>query len=331
MTFTGWIVRKQDKVATATLETLDEDVLGDEDTTVEVWWSGINYKDALALQGRPGVIRNHPLVPGIDLVGRVTASTNDRWKAGDVVVATGAGVGEERNGGLAELARVQGDDLVALPEAFTAQQAAAIGTAGFTAALSVLALQRQGLTPDRGPVVVTGAGGGVGSIAAALLAKLGYEVHAVTGRPDELGDRLRELGATEVLSREDIDAGGRPLTKQRWAGAVDAVGGAPLASILASLHQEGVATTCGLAADAAFPGNVMPFILRGVTLVGIDSVRTPYERRQAAWELLGRALDPSLLDSVTTTVALADVQDVAAQVLDGRGTGRTVVEVAPQH
>lgn len=327
MDFTGWIVRKDDDRATATLETLTDDLLTDGDTTVRVLYSGINYKDALALQGKPGVIRNHPLVPGIDLVGEVTAS-DGRWSVGDVVVATGAGVGEERHGGLAELARVRGDDLVALPQQFTARQAAAIGTGGFTAALSVLALQRHGLGPDRGPVLVTGSGGGVGSVAVALLAGCGYEVHAVTGRPDELGDRLRTLGATEVLAREDVDTKGRPLAKQRWAGCVDAVGGPLLASALSSLHQEGVATTCGLAGGAAFDGNVMPFILRGVSLVGIDSVRTPAERRAAAWELMGRALKPSLVDEVTTTVALADVQDVAAELLAGRGTGRTVVEVA---
>lgn len=244
----------------------------------------------------------------------------------------GAGTGEERHGGLAELAAVNGDDLVAVPTTFTPKQAAAIGTAGFTAALSLLALNRAGLTPERGPVLVTGAGGGVGSVALALLAGAGFEPHAVTGRPDALREQFTSLGATHVWSRDEVvvldkRGGVRALAPQRWAGVVDAVGGNILASALASLFQEGVATTCGLASGAQFPGNVMPFILRGVSLIGIDSVRTPPPRRLEAWELLGRALDPTLLDAVTRTVTLAEVQPVASQLLDGKGTGRTVVEV----
>lgn len=329
MTFTAWIVRQTESGAQAALENLDENILEDLDTTVRVTYSGINYKDALALQGRPGVIRKHPLIPGIDLVGEVVESRNPRWSAGDRVVMTGAGFGEEHHGGLSQLATVSGDDLVAVPDAFSAKQAAAIGTAGFTASLSLLALQRAGLTPDRGPVLVTGAGGGVGSVALALLAGSGYEAHAVTGRPDELRDQLTALGASTIVSREDLDTGGKPLAKQRWAGVIDAVGGAPLASALACLHQEGVATTCGLAAGPKFAGNVMPFILRGVSLLGIDSVRTPADRRAAAWQLLAEAFAPQRLDGITRTVALADVQHTAEELLAGRGTGRTVVEVPP--
>lgn len=331
MSFTGWIVRETDHGPRAALEDLDDALLDDAltrgDTTVRVRYSGINYKDALALQGRPGVLRTHPLVPGIDLVGEVRATTHPRWRAGDLVVLTGAGAGEERHGGLAERARVRGDDLVAVPDAFTPAQAAAIGTAGFTAALSLAALQREGLTPDRGPVLVTGAGGGVGSIALALLAGAGFEAHAVTGRPDALRGQLTALGASAIWSREDVDTGGKPLAKQRWAGVIDGVGGTLLAGALASLRSGGVATVCGLAGGAAFPGNVMPFILRGVSLIGIDSVRTPPARRSAAWELLSGALDPARLDAVTRTVALADVQPVAEEILAGRGTGRTVVEI----
>ena len=331
--FTGWIVREGETGPRAELGSLPGDLLGDFDTTVRVWYSGINYKDALALQGRPGVIRTHPLVPGIDLVGEVVSSTHPRWRPGDVVVLNGAGFGEEYHGGLAELARVSGDDLVAVPAGFTPKQAAAVGTAGFTAALSLLALQRAGLTPGRGPVLVTGAGGGVGSIALALLAGAGYQAHAVTGRPELLHEQLTGLGATEIWSRADLvvrNAEGevRPLAKQRWAGVIDSVGGTILAAALASLRQEGVATTCGLAGGAAFPGNVLPFILRGISLLGIDSVRTPPGRRAAAWRLIGQALRPGSLAAVTSTVALADVQPVAERLLAGHGTGRTVVVVA---
>ncbi|RSO48321.1 oxidoreductase [Streptomyces sp. WAC 06725] len=326
-TFTGWIARETPDGHRTTVEELDSEILDDRDTTLRVHYSSINYKDALALHGRPGVIRRHPLVTGIDATGEVLASRHPRWRRGDLVTLNGAGLGEDRHGGLAGLAAVDGADLVPVPAPFTPAQAAAIGTAGFTAALSLLALERHGLAPAHGPVLVTGAGGGVGSVAIALLADSGYEVIAVTGRPDTLHDRLTRLGAAHVVDRAELDPQGKPLAKQRWAGVVDAVGGPVLAGALAGLRHSGTATTCGLAAGAAFPGNVVPFILRGISLLGIDSVRTPRERREAAWQLLARHLDPGLLDTVTRSVPLAAAQDAAADVLAGHGTGRTVVDV----
>ncbi len=323
--FAAWIVR--DKGAPARLEELGREVLPSRDVTVRVDYSGINYKDALALHGRPGVIRAYPLICGIDLAGTVLESADPRWSPGDVVVLNGAGLGEEQHGGLAALAAVSGDDLVAVPEPFTPAQAAAIGTAGFTAALGVLAMERAGLAPEQGPVLVTGSGGGVGSIAIALLARAGYDVAALTGRPGELRDQLTRLGAARIIGRDELGTAGRPLGRATWAGVADAVGGPVLAAALATLKPGGVATACGLAAGAAFEGNVMPFILRGVSLLGIDSVRCPRERREAAWGRLARDLDPGLLDSVTRTVPLAGAADAAASLLAGQGTGRTVVAI----
>lgn len=331
-TFTGWLVRKTDDGLSATLEDLDEQLLADGeegqagDTTIAVHHSSVNYKDALALQGRPGVTRRHPLVPGIDLVGEVVSSSGG-WQPGDVVTLNGAGLGEQRHGGLAQRALVRGQDCISVPDAFTPAQAAAIGTAGFTAALSVLALERAGVTPEAGPVLVTGAGGGVGSVAVALLAGSGYEPLAVTGRPEALRDQLTALGAAGIVDRAELETPGRPLAKQRWGAVVDAVGGQILAGALAGLHNGGVATACGLAAGPEFAGNVMPFILRGVSLLGIDSVRVSYDLREAAWQRLAAGLDPALLDSVTSSVPLAQAQDVAARILAGEGTGRTVVDV----
>lgn len=325
--FSGWIVRERPEGPEASLEELDSGLLPDFDTKVVVRYSSLNYKDAIALQGRRGVIRRYPLIPGIDLVGEVTASSNPRWSPGDMVVLNGAGIGEEHHGGLAELANVRGDDCVALPEVFSASQAAAIGTAGFTAALSLRALERSGLTPDSGPVLVTGAGGGVGSVAIALLANSGFETVAVTGRPDELRDQLKGLGATRIIARHEVADPDRPLGKQRWAGVIDSVGGPILAGALSTLQHSGVATTCGLAAGAEFPGNVLPFIIRGVSLLGIDSVRISRGLRQDAWERMARDLPPTLLDGVTRTVGLGDAKRVAAELMAGRGTGRTVVEI----
>lgn len=326
-TFPGWIARETSDGHRTTLEELDSGILDDGDTTLRVHYSSLNYKDALALHGRPGVVRRRPLVVGIDVTGEVVASRHPRWRSGDLVTLNGAGLGEERHGGLAGLAAVDGEHLVPVPDRFTPARTAAIGTAGFTAALSLLALERQGLTPAHGPVLVTGAGGGVGSVAVALLADSGYEVIAVTGRPDSLHERLTTLGAAHIVDRSELDTGGKPLAKQRWAGVVDAVGGPVLAGALAGLRHSGTATTCGLAASAAFPGNVMPFILRGVSLLGIDSVRTPHDRREAAWQLLARHLDPDLLDTVTRHVPLTAAQDAADDALAGHGTGRTVVDV----
>ncbi|MGW8378199.1 acryloyl-CoA reductase [Streptomyces sp. ODS28] len=267
---------------------------------------------------------------GIDVTGEVVASRHPRWREGDVVTLDGAGLGEELHGGLAEFTAVNGDDLVRVPEAFGPRQAAAIGTAGFTAALGLLALERHDAAPGNGPVLVTGAGGGVGSIAVALLAGAGYEVTAATGRPEALGERLTALGAARVLDRTELTAPGRPLATQRWAGVIDAVGGDVLSGALAGLRHSGTATVCGLAGGAEFPGSVLPFILRGISLVGIDSVRTPIDRREAAWQCLARHLDPALLDSLTRVVPLEEAQEAAAGLLAGNGTGRIVVDAAQQ-
>ncbi|MEU4205382.1 MDR family oxidoreductase [Streptomyces sp. NPDC045470] len=328
--FTGWIVRDTADGPRATYEQLDTEMLDDLDTSVRVHYSSINYKDALALQGRPGVVRRHPLVAGIDVTGEVLASRHPRWREGDLVTLDGAGLGEELHGGLAGLAVVNGDDLVRVPDPFSPRQAAAIGTAGFTAALSLLALERYGAGPENGPVLVTGAGGGVGSIAVALLAGAGYEVIAATGRRDALGGHLTALGAARIVDRAELTSPGRPLGKQRWAGVIDAAGGSVLAGALAGLQHSGVATTCGLAAGAEYPGNVLPFILRGICLVGIDSVRTPVSRREAAWQCLARHLRPALLDTVTRVVPLPHAQEAAAELLAGNGTGRIVVDATRQ-
>ncbi len=326
-TFPAWIVREDG--AGATLEELDTALLDDLDTTVRVRYSSINYKDALALHGRPGVVRRTPLVVGIDLTGEVVASRHPRWKAGDVVTLDGAGLGEDLHGGLAGMARVAGDDLVAVPEVFTARQAAAIGTAGFTAALALLALERHGLAPTDGPVLVTGAGGGTGGLAVALLHHAGYQVVAATGRPDQLRDRLTALGAADVVDRRELETQTRPLGPQRWAGVVDATGGTVLAGALATLRHGGAAAAFGLAGGTRLATTVLPFILRGVALLGIDSVRTDPALRRAAWERLARDLDPARLDTLTRVVPLDQAKTAASTLLDGQGTGRTVVEVAP--
>jgi acrylyl-CoA reductase (NADPH) len=326
-TFTGWIIRDTPDGRRASLDELDRSILDDLDTTVRVHYSSVNYKDALALQCRPGVIRRYPLIPGIDASGEVIATRHPRWQKGDIVTLDGAGLGEELHGGLAELAVVNGDDLVRVPGPFTCAQAAAIGTAGFTAALSLLSLERHGLNPASGPVLVTGAGGGVGSIAVALLAASGYDVIAATGRPESLRGQLTALGAAHIVDRAELETTGKPLAKQRWAGVIDAVGGPILAGALAGLHHSGIATTCGHAASAEYPGNVLPFILRGISLLGIDSVRTPLARREAAWQRLARDLDPALLDVMTRTIPLAAAHDAAVETLAGGGTGRTVVDV----
>lgn len=326
-TFSAWVIREGDDANTATLEDLELTALDDLPVTIRVSHSGLNYKDALALGGRPGVVRRFPLVAGIDLVGEVVESRDDRWRVGDIVTLDGAGLGEDRHGGLAGMARTGGDDLVAVPDAFSPAQAAAIGTAGFTAALAVLALQRCGLRAGEGPVLVTGASGGVGSIAIALLARAGHEVIAATGRVEQMRERLTALGASDLIDRAELEERGRPLGRQRWAAVVDGAGGQILASALSTLRADGVAAAYGLAASTDLPSSVLPFILRGVSLLGINSVHVTPERRRQAWDLLARDLDPTVLDSLTRTVALADARDAAAELLEGRGTGRTVVQI----
>ncbi|GAA1711147.1 acryloyl-CoA reductase [Brachybacterium phenoliresistens] len=325
-TFPAWVVRDGEGGTSAALEQVTPDLLEDRGTTVRVLYSSLNYKDALALHGRPGVVRRTPLIAGIDLTGEVSASEDPALPPGTLVTLDGAGLGEEHHGGLAALADVRAEDLVVVPARFSAAQAAAIGTAGLTAALAVDALERHGLTPDAGPVLVTGAHGGSGGLAIALLAGAGYEVVAATGRP-EAADRLRALGAQSILDRAELEAPSRPLARERWAGAVDAAGGQVLASILASLRRGGAVAAFGLVGGSDLPASVMPFILRGVSLLGIDSVRISPQARRAAWDRLSRDLDPSLLDAITRVVPLAAAKDEAAALLEGRGTGRVVVQV----
>jgi acrylyl-CoA reductase (NADPH) len=312
------------------LDTTDDD-LGEGDALIDVQWSGINYKDGMALAGNRGVMRSNPLIPGIDLVGTVaeiggsaSGSTAARFAVGDAVLVNGWGIGETHNGGLSERARVSSDWLVALPSGISARRAAAIGTAGFTAALSVLALERNGL--GDGEVLVTGATGGVGSLAIALLAAAGHRVVASSGRPEHR-DYLLRLGAADVLPRSELESVGRPLQSQRWAGVVDSVGGQTLATALSQTVYGGTVAACGMVGGLEIPTTVMPFILRGVHLAGINSVECPMPLRLAAWERLAGALDFDLLDSLTTEVPLTGAITAGSQILAGTLRGRTVVDV----
>ena len=305
---------------------MDESELMDGDVTVRVTHSTVNYKDGLSLSGKSAIPRRFPMIPGADLAGVVESSSHAGFVAGDEVVLTGFGLSETHMGGSAERARVKGDWLIKLPEGFSRAEAMAIGTAGFTAALSVLALEAAGLKPSDGPALVTGAAGGVGSVAVALLAKGGWQVIASTGRVAE-GDYLRELGASEILDRATLSAPGRPLGKERWAAAVDSVGSATLANVLAQTKVGGAVAACGLAGGMDLPTTVMPFILRGVSLLGIESVYKPIPARIAAWARLSRDLDRGLLARMTRTVAFADVFTVGADILAGRVRGRVVVEI----
>ena len=324
--FKAIMIDKDDAGYRATLSEIDESQLPEGDVTLRVSHSSLNYKDALAITGKGPVVRRFPMVPGIDLVGVVEDSTHAEFRIGDPIVLNGFGVGETHWGGLAQKARLKGDWLVPLPASFSPRQAMAIGTAGYTAMLCVMALERQGVTPDRGEVLVTGAAGGVGSVAVALLAKLGYTVVAVTGRPDEQ-DYLRQLGAHEILDRAQFSAPGKPLGRERWAGAVDVVGGHTLANVCATTRYQGVVTACGLASGMDFPATVAPFILRGVTLVGIDSVMAPRADRLAAWQRLERDLDVSKLDLISHEIGLNEVIPTATQLISGRVRGRVIVDV----
>ena len=319
------VTRNEDKSVTTSFE--EGEFLGEGDLTVDVSYSSLNYKDAMALAGK-GIARAHPLIPGIDLVGTVTESADARFSPGDGVVLNGDGIGESRHGGFATRARVRPDALVHLPAALTAQRAAAIGTVGFTAMLAVLRLEDAGLTPADGDVLVTGASGGAGSIAIALLAGRGHRVIASTGRGEEHGEYLRSLGAAEVVDRRELsEEAGRPLQSQRFAAAVDGVGSTTLANVLAQTAWGGTVAAFGLAQGPDLPTTVLPFILRGVTLAGINSVECPLPLRERAWAALASELDLALLDSMTTTIGLADAIPTAQQVLAGRIRGRTVVEV----
>lgn len=324
--FKGILIEKDDAGYRASVQDIDDAQLPEGDVTVRVDYSSLNYKDGLAITGKGPVVRKFPMIPGIDIAGTVEASDNPAYKAGDRVLLNGWGVGETHWGGLACKARLKGDWLVPLPSAFTARQAVAIGTAGYTAMLCVLALERQGLKPGDGEIVVTGAAGGVGSVAIAVLKQLGYAVVAVSGRPEET-DYLKQLGAAEIIDRSVFSAPGKPLGKERWAGAVDVVGSHTLANICATTKYRGVVTACGLAGGMDFPSSVAPFILRGVTLVGIDSVMCPRPERLVAWERLGRDLDVDKLAMITHEVSLAEAIPTAAQLIEGKVRGRVVVDV----
>ncbi|NNC79780.1 MAG: oxidoreductase [Acidimicrobiales bacterium] len=320
--------RDDDGVVTHSIADVAEDQLPEGDVTVAVEYSTINYKDGLAITNTSPIVRQWPMIPGVDFAGTVLSSQSDRFGVGDRVVLNGWDVGERHWGGLAERARVSADWLTPLPEDLSTYHAAAIGTAGYTAMLCVVALEEHGITPDRGPIVVSGAAGGVGSVAVAILARLGYEVVASSGRIEAEGDYLRELGATELLDRAELAAeGGRPLGKARWAGGIDVAGSHTLVNMLAAIQPEGCVAACGLAQGMDLPGSVAPFILRGVTLAGIDSVHASPERRTVAWKRLAAELDHKHLDAMTSEVGLDEVATVAEQIIGGQIRGRVVVDV----
>jgi acrylyl-CoA reductase (NADPH) len=327
--FDAVLIEKSHSGQEAGLSRIDTAQLPQGDVLVEVAWSTLNYKDALAITGASPVVRNFPMVPGIDFAGVVAESSHSDFKPGDRVVLNGWGVGERHWGGLAARARVSGDWLVPLPEGISLRNAMAIGTAGYTAMLCVLALERNGVLPGSGEVAVTGAAGGVGSIATMLLAARGYSVAAVTGRPDE-ADYLTGLGATTIIDRVEFTQVGRPLAKERWVGAIDVAGGAVLANVLAAMRYRGVVAACGLAGGMELPTTVAPFILRAVTLVGIDSVMCPKPERLMAWQRLAKELDMATLQTMTTEVQLSDVVSTAPRFLEGIVRGRILVPVNPQ-
>lgn len=325
--FKGILIDKNEQGYRAELTQIDEASLPAGDVTVRVSHSTLNYKDALALTGQSPIVRSFPMVPGIDLAGTVEVSDSPQFRVGDKVLLNGWGVGESHWGGMAEKARLKADWLIPLPEAFTPAQAMAIGTAGYTAMLSVLALERHGVKPADGEVLVTGANGGVGSFAIALLASLGYQVVASTGRPNETG-YLRRLGASWIVDRASLSEPGRPLAKEQWAAAVDSVGSHTLANVCAGLRYRGIVAACGLAQGMDFPGSVAPFILRGVTLAGIDSVTRPRADRLEAWARLASDLDPSLLPVISREIGLSEVIDIAPQLIAGQVQGRVIIDVS---
>lgn len=326
MTFKALLASKnRDKISTDLVELEEKDLMAG-DVTIAVDYSTVNYKDGMALTGRAPVIQTFPLVAGIDLAGTVEASSYPGIEVGDRVVANGWGLSQTHHGGYAQKARLSGDWLVKIPEPFKTKDAMALGTAGYTAMLCVLALEHGGITPDRGDILVTGANGGVGSIAIALLSDLGYRVVASTGRLEE-ADFLRELGATDVIDRRTLSEPGKPIASERWAGAVDSVGSHTLVNVLAQTQYRGVVTACGLAQSLDLPATVLPFILRNVTLAGIDSVNAPQAVRIEAWSRLARDLDLEKLARTTKVVGLAEVPDVARRILEGQVQGRTVVDV----
>lgn len=326
-TFRALLATKDgDRQDVASIDLTEADLM-DGEVTVAVEHSTVNYKDGLAITGKAPVIRKFPLVPGIDLAGTVLRSEDPRFRAGDRIVANGYGLGEVHHGGYAERARVKGDWLIRLPETISTSHAMAIGTAGYTAMLCVLALEKAGVTPDRGPVLVTGAAGGVGSVAIALLAKLGYRVVASSRRAAQEAGYLRGLGADEVIDARELSETRSPLGKERWAGAVDAVGSTTLANVLSQIKYDGAVAACGLAQGSDLPATVLPFILRNVTLAGVNSVWTSREKREEAWHRLASDLDLAKLNSMTSRATLDEVPSLAAEILAGKIRGRVVIDL----
>lgn len=324
--FKAVVIEKTDDGQTVALKDFKVDDLMDGDVTIRVTHSTLNYKDGLALTGKSPVVRRFPMIPGVDCAGIVEASDNPDFQVGDRVILNGWGTGETHLGSYAEKARVRGDWLIPLPKGLTPSQAMAVGTAGFTAMLSVLALERHGCNPGDGPAIVTGAAGGVGSMAIAFLAKAGWHVVASTGRVSET-DYLSELGATEIIERSELSGPGRPLAKERWAVGVDSVGSSTLANLLSSIQYGGAVAACGLAGGMDLPTSVAPFILRSVALLGIDSVRARKSLRLEAWDRIARDLDRDKLAAMTSSIQLADVQSVATDILEGKIRGRVVVDI----
>ena len=324
--FKGILIEKDDQGYRSAIKDIDESVLPEGDVTIKVSHSTLNYKDALAITGKGPVVRTFPMVPGIDLVGTIEQSDSEKFKVGDSVLLNGFGVGEVHCGGLAEKARLKSDWLIPLPSAFSPRQAMSIGTAGYTAMLCVIALEKNGITPDKGEILVTGANGGVGSFAITILSKLGYTVVASTGREDQ-AEYLKKLGATDIIARSTLSEPGRPMAKERWAAAIDSAGSHTLANVCASLKYGGVVAACGLAQGMDLPATVMPFILRGVTLAGIDSVMRPTADRIEAWERLANILEASDFDEIANEITLAETIETAEKLISGQVRGRVVVNI----
>jgi len=325
-TFKAIVIDKADTGQTVRLTDFDEKDLMDGDVTVRVEWSTVNYKDGLAITGKAPVVRRFPMIAGVDFAGTVESSTHPKWKPGDQVILNGWGVGETRLGAYAEKARVKGDWLVRRPAGISTRDAMAIGTAGYTAMLAVMALERAGINPSRGPVIVTGAAGGVGSVAVALLAKLGYAVAVSTGRPEEAA-YLKGLGASEIINRNELAGSARPLAKERWAGGIDAVGSTTLANVLSMTRYGGAVAACGLAGGMDLPTTVAPFILRGISLIGIDSVMCPLPHREAAWRRLEADLDHKKVMAMASEINLDEVIAAGGRIVDGKVRGRIVVKI----
>jgi acrylyl-CoA reductase (NADPH) len=325
-TFKAIVIDKTDAGQSVRLTDFDEKDLMDGEVTVRVEWSTVNYKDGLAVTGKAPVVRRFPMIAGVDFAGTVESSTHPSWKAGDQVILNGWGLGETHLGAYAEKARVKGDWLVRRPTRISAREAMAIGTAGYTAMLAVMALERTGIDPSRGPVIVTGAAGGVGSVAVALLAKLGYAVAASTGRPEESA-YLKELGASEIVNRSELTGPLRPLGKERWAAGIDAVGSTTLANVLSMTRYGGAVAACGLAGGMDLPSSVAPFILRGVSLLGIDSVMCPLPLRQEAWRRLEADLDRAKIAAMVNEIGLNEVIAAGHRIVEGKVRGRIVVKI----